>query len=232
MTKKIAISQSNYIPWKGYFDLIDSVDEFVFYDCAQYTRRDWRNRNWIKSPAGMIWLSIPVRTKGAYLEPISAIEVADVNWSTVHWMQIERCYARASSFRLVADFLSGLYRSMDTTMLSKINSTLVMGISGYLGVQTKFRDASEFLLQEGRSERLLGICQSVGATTYVSGPAARAYLDIELFSRHGIEVEWFDYSGYPEYPQLWGDFVHEVSIVDLLMNCGPEASQYFRRVKS
>jgi len=231
MTKKIAISQSNYIPWKGYFDLINSVDEFVFYDCAQYTRRDWRNRNLIKAPAGMTWLSIPVRTKGAYHEPISAIEVVDVGWSTSHFQQIERCYARASSFRPVADFLWGLYGSVNSTMLSTINRTLVTGIAGYLGVETKLRGSSELVLQEGRSERLLGICQSLAATTYVSGPAARTYLDVGLFSRHGIEVEWFDYSGYPKYPQLWGDFVHEVSIVDLLMNCGPDSTRYFRRVE-
>lgn len=231
MTLKISISQSNYIPWEGYFDLIASVDEFIFYDCAQYTRRDWRNRNRIKTPAGMMWLSIPVKTKGGYLEPISAIEVADASWSTKHWRQIEHSYARAPLFRPVADFLSGLYRSADSTLLSAINRTLVIGIAGYLGIQTKFRDTSEFALREGRSERLLGICQSVGATTYVSGPAARTYLDVELFSRHGIEVEWFDYSGYPEYPQLWGGFVHEVSIVDLLMNCGPDSGQYFRHVE-
>ena len=227
--KKIAITQSNYIPWKGYFDLIASVDEFVFYDCVQYTRRDWRNRNRIKSPTGVIWLTIPVKTKGAYLEKINTIEVADLNWSNAHWSQIERCYARASSFRLMADVLSDLYRGTKSTLLSEINSTLIMGIASFLGVQTTFRHASEFVLQDGRSERLLGICQSVGATTYVSGPSAREYLDVELFSRHGITVEWFDYSGYPEYYQLWGEFCHEVSIIDLLMNCGKEASEYFRR---
>jgi len=227
---RIAISQSNYIPWKGYFDLIASVDTFVTYDCVQYTRRDWRNRNLIKSPNGLQWLTIPVRTKGSYFQSIESIEVASPGWAADHWLQLERCYKKAHCFRETSPWISHLFDTVSKTQnLSQINRWLLEQIAQYLGITTKFQSSSEFDLAEGRSERLLGICKSLGATTYVSGPSARSYLDVALFAAQGIAVEWFDYSGYPEYPQQWGTFSHGVTVLDLILNCGSDAPSFLRR---
>ena len=227
---RVAISQSNYVPWKGYFDLIGSVDTFVTYDCVQFTRRDWRNRNLIKSPVGLQWLTIPVRTKGGYYQTIDATEVADPNWAMDHWLQIERCYRRAPCFTEASPWISSRFDTVATVgKLSLVNRILLQQIAVYLGITTRLLDSSQFNLQEGRSERLLGVCLELGATTYVSGPAARSYLDEGLFAAHGIAVEWFDYSGYPEYPQLWGQFAHGVSILDTILNCGSNAVSYLQR---
>jgi hypothetical protein len=111
-----------------------------------------------------------------------------------------------------------------------LNADLLKAVCSYLGITTCIRQASEFDLREGKSERLLGVCLATGATTYVSGPAAQDYLDQSLFADAGVAVEWFDYRGYPIYPQLWGDFEHSVSILDLLFNCGHDSKLYMQHL--
>ena len=220
---RIAISQSNYIPWKGYFDLIASVDLFVLYDEVQFTKRDWRNRNLIKGPDGPQWLTVPILSRGRYTQKISEVELAATNWREKHWAALRSNYARAPHFKDFGPAVENAYATGAETHLSELNANFVSLICGQLGIKTPMRQSSEFTLAHERSERLLNICLEAGATTYVSGPAAKAYLDEQLFERHGVAVEWFDYSGYEEYPQLWGAFDHHVSALDLLFNCGPEA---------
>ncbi|MGE3173360.1 MAG: WbqC family protein [Planctomycetota bacterium] len=230
MTKRVAIVQSNYVPWKGYFDLIAQVDEFVLYDDAQYTRRDWRNRNRVKTQAGAQWLTIPVEQKGRYHQPIREVEVADPGWTERHWRTIEHAYGRAAAFAEYGPRLGEVYRAAaaDRT-LSAVNRRFLEACCGWLGIDTRLRWSSEFELAEGRTERLVDICRQAGATEYWSGPAARDYLDEAAFARHGIAVRWMDYHGYPEHPQLFPPFEHHVSIVDLLLNTGADARRFLRR---
>ncbi|ABS64916.1 WbqC-like family protein [Parvibaculum lavamentivorans DS-1] len=226
--KKVAILQSNYIPWKGYFDLIASVDEFILYDDMQYTRRDWRNRNQIKTPQGLMWLTVPVKVKGKYHQKICETEIDGVDWPEGHWKSISSNYKRAPFFAEVTEWLSPFYLEKRYSHLSILNRDLLEAICRYLGVCTTITNSSDYELVQGQTERLASLCEQAGASEYISGPAAREYLDEEVFRRKGIGVTWFDYSGYPEYPQLWGDFVHTVSIVDLLFNCGSSAGQYMK----
>lgn len=228
--KRVAILQSNYIPWKGYFDLIASVDEFVLYDDMQFTRRDWRNRNKIKTPQGVQWLSVPVKVKGRYTQAIRETEIDGVEWAEDHWKAIVLNYRRAPHFSEIASWLEPALLGGQYSMLSKLNRALLAAVCNYLGISTVIRDSHEFVLAEGKSERLADLCTQLGAGEYVSGPSARGYLDPGCFADKGIRVSWFDYSGYPVYPQLWGDFVHEVSVLDLLFNCGPESPKYMKAV--
>jgi hypothetical protein len=228
-TKKIAIVQSNYIPWKGYFDLINGVDDFVFYDDMQYTRRDWRNRNMIKTPTGLQWLTIPVDVKGKYLQKIRETQVSDPGWAQQHLSSLAHNYARAPHFKSYRDAIADLYaRAASEPLLSRINRMFVEWICGELGIGTRLHWSMDFPLVEGKSERLLGLCVALGATHYVSGPAARDYLDESLFESAGVKVEFIDYGGYPEYSQLHGPFEHGVTILDLLLNVGPDAPKYMK----
>jgi hypothetical protein len=226
VSKTIAIVQSNYIPWKGYFDLIHSADEFVIFDDAQYTRRDWRNRNRIKTPQGSAWITIPVNTKGLYHAPIKEIEAADHSWRERHWKTVAANYARAPHFSRYAPDIERLFLECREIRLSAINRRWIEAICGMLDIRTTLSWSSDYELADGRSERLIGICRQAGADTYLSGPSARAYLDAGLFDAAGIRLVYFDYSGYPEYRQQFPPFDHYVSALDLILNEGPEATRH------
>jgi WbqC-like protein len=226
--KKVAVVQSNYIPWKGYFDMIAAVDEFILYDDMQYTRRDWRNRNKIKTPQGTQWLTVPVRVKGKYHQTIRDTEIAGVDWARDHWKAFIQNYGRAPNFRSVAAIFEPLYLESRHTHLSALNRELIESVCRYLGFTTKISNSWDYALIDGRTERLADLCAQAGCTKYISGPAARDYIDENVFVDRGIQLCWFNYDGYPEYPQLWGTFNHGVSILDLLFNCGKESRLYMK----
>jgi hypothetical protein len=226
--KTIAIVQSNYIPWKGYFDLIAAVDEFILYDDMQYTRRDWRNRNQIKTPQGVQWLTVPVRVKGKYDQKIRDTEIDGSDWAVAHWKALAQNYARAPHFAEIAAWLEPLYMAVSYTHLSELNRRFIEAVCAYLKIDTVIGDSRDYTLVEGKTERLADLCAQAGGTEYVSGPSARDYVDEGVFERSGIKLTWFDYAGYPEYPQLWGDFAHGVTVLDLLFNCGKDAGRFMR----
>ena len=226
--KRVAILQSNYIPWKGYFDIIRAVDEFIIYDDVQYTRQNWRNRNRIKTPQGLLWLTVPVLVRGLYKQTIRETQIDGQAWAESHWRTLAQNYSRASCFKEVAEVVEPVYRKHGFTHLSVLNRELIEAICGYLGIRTRISNSWDYTLLDGKSERLADLCRQAGAEVYVSGPSARGYLDERVFAEQGIHVEWVDYCGYPEYPQLWGPFVHEVSILDLLFNVGRDAPRYMK----
>jgi hypothetical protein len=228
MTKTVAIVQSNYIPWKGYFDLIGLSDEFILFDEAQYTKRDWRNRNRLMPPHGPAWLSIPVEVKGKYHQRICDATASDPAWRHKHWATITHSYARAPHFHAYGDVLERLYLGSDERALSTINRGFIEAVCQILGITTELTTAADYGVVAGKTERLVDLCVKAGATTYLSGPAARAYLDEEAFARRGISLLYMDYSGYPEYDQLYPPFEHGVSILDLLFMTGPEARAFMK----
>lgn len=231
MGKKVAIVQSNYIPWKGYFDLIRSVDEFILYDDAQYTVRDWRNRNRIKTERGLQWLSIPVHVKGKRFQAIKDVQISERDWGVSHWRAIERAYAKAPFFKQYGAMFESFYRGNDKTFLSEVNRQLIEAVNHALCIHTKISFSMDYRFdrQAEKSEKLLDLCRVAQASEYLSGPAAKNYLDEPAFVHAGIRVSFFDYSDYPEYPQLFGPFAHEVTILDLLFNTGDEALRYMRK---
>jgi hypothetical protein len=229
MGKRVAILQSNYIPWKGYFDIINRVDEFVLFDEAQYTKRDWRNRNKIKTPAGSVWLTIPVNVKGKFEQRISEAEVSNKGWADEHWKTIQHNYAKAPYFREFRPFFDELYaKAAQENHLSRVNHLFLSAICDLLGIHTRLSWSADYELPKGKNDRLIGICQQVNGAVYLSGPSARSYLDESLFHQANMQVEWMDYSGYPEYHQLYPPFDHAVSIVDLIFNEGGNAHQFMK----
>jgi hypothetical protein len=228
MSKKVAILQSNYIPWKGYFDLINLVDEFILYDDMQYTRRDWRNRNRIKAPGQPLWLTIPVEVKGKYFQKIKDTVTSDGQWQRKHWDTIVHLYSKAKHFSAYRELFEELYLGFDERSLSRINHRFIAAICNLLDIKTKISWSMDYNLVEGKTERLVDLCRQAGATEYISGPAAKAYMDEEMFMAEGIRLSYMDYSGYPEYNQLFLPFDHFVSIIDLIFNEGPASKSYMK----
>jgi hypothetical protein len=231
-SKSIAILQSNYIPWKGYFDIIAAVDEFIIFDDAQFTRRDWRNRNKIVLNGLPHWLTIPVKTKGNYHETIDAISVADPTWTRKHWLTIAQAYRRAPHFRTVEPMLANLYvRAANLDRLTMINELFLKELADFLHLDTPFhRSALVPRASDLPTERLIEICQARAATEYVSGPAAKEYIEANRFAEAGIALRYANYSGYPVYEQSTSTFDHGVSIIDVIMRCGSAARDHLKSI--
>jgi hypothetical protein len=226
----ILISQSNYIPWKGYFDNIAQCDVFVVFDDMQYTRRDWRNRNYIKTPQGLKWLTIPVMVKGKYLQRINETLISDKNWNYNHWRQIKQYYFKAPYFNEFSPWIEELYIKATFSTLSELNVHFLKHVCKFLNIKTEFIDSRKFNLLEGKTERLLDICKEFGATDYYTGPSAKNYIEESLFKTQGIQIHYFDYSNYVEYPQLFPPFEHKVCIWDLIFNVGVESKKYLKNI--
>jgi hypothetical protein len=226
--KSLAILQSNYIPWKGYFDIIGSVDEFVIYDCVQYTKNDWRNRNKIKTPKGTEWITIPCNFSSSS-QKINETKVTNHLWANKHYKTLVQYYSKAKHFKQYETIFKDLYKELETEeFLSNINYKFIMTINKILGINTKISKCEDFNLVEGQTLRLLQICKDAGANIYLSGPAAKDYLDEGMFEKENIKVEWMNYGGYREYEQLNPPFEHGVSILDLIFNVGDEAPNYMK----
>ncbi|MBK8286568.1 MAG: WbqC family protein [Ahniella sp.] len=219
--KRVAILQSNYIPWKGYFDIIHDVDLFIFYDDLQFTKNDWRNRNKIKTAQGVKWLSIPVGTSANRL--ICEVAMEDSSWQRSHWDSLKQQYGKSPYFKLYRPFLEEVYLGRQWANLSELNQYLIRTISHdilnlhlslrFSGISTHWAKAGQIARLDPQSE----------ATRYVSGPSAKDYVKPERFVELGIDLVWKDYSGYPEYTQFHPPFEHGVTILDLLFHTGPDA---------
>jgi hypothetical protein len=228
---RVAIIQSCYVPWKGFFDLIGQCDRYVIFDRVQFVKRHWHNRNRIKTARGLEWLTIPVVTKGRYEQPIDEVEIAE-RWADKHWRTLELAYRRAPFFTDFADRVRGWYeRAEKERRLTDVNALLVGEIITLLDLRTEMVRDNAFPAIGRKTERLLEIAKAAGATEYMSGPSARAYLDEALFASAGVAVKWMNYDGYPEYPQLYGAFEHAVSVLDVIFNAGIEAPRYIIRMR-
>ena len=210
--------------------MIASVDEFILFDDMQYTRRDWRNRNQIKTPQGVQWLTVPVLVKGKYHQKIRETEIDGADWAAAHWKALVQSYRRAPHFPEIASCLEPLYLELNHTHISQLNRRFIEVICNFLSIETIIKSSWDYVLPDGKTERLADLCIQSGATEYISGPAAKDYVDEKVFSDLGIKLTWFDYAGYPAYPQLWGEFIHGVTILDLLFNCGKDSPRYMRYV--
>lgn len=227
--KTVAIVQSSYIPWRGYFDLIARCDEFILFDDVQYTKRDWRSRNKIKTQHGIQWLSIPVNVSGRFFQAIKDVTIAESGWNIRHWKTIAANYARAPYFSDYRDRLEQLYSGATDAGLSAVNHRFIVGICDIIGIRTRISWSMDYRIVDGKTERLVELCRQAGATRYLSGPSARSYIDPAVFEQAGVELEFVEYAGYSEYPQLFPPFEHSVSVIDVLFNVGPAARDHILR---
>lgn len=228
---RVVITQSNYLPWKGYFDLIAAADHVVIYDSAQFTKGDWRNRNQIKTASGNKWITVPVKTQGRLGQAINAVQISNPNWAKRHIGQLSASYGDMPYYNEIMAMISSTLLS-GQTYLTPLNVELIRVICDFLDINTPISFSENYQHEGSASEKVLQICEALKATTYISGPAAKSYLDTTLFEKASIKVEWFDYNGYPEYEQKWGAFDHYVSILDLLFHFGPNAAQYMKTASS
>jgi hypothetical protein len=223
--KKVAILQSSYIPWKGFFDIIHDVDLFLFYDDVQFTSRDWRTRNKIKTPNGTLWLTVPVGSDRDRL--ICEVALQDPYWAAKHWKTLAQFYAKAPYFKKYRAFFEHLYLERQWSTLSELNQHLTTAIAReLLGITTQFGDSRAYPVEGQKFDRIFNLLQAAGAGHYVSGPSAKDYIDESCMQAASIELVYKSYAGYPEYPQFHPPFEHAVSILDLLFHTGADAPWY------
>lgn len=225
---KCVILQPSYIPWRGYFHQIYKADTFIFYDDVQYDKHGWRNRNRIKTANGSIWLTIPVISQGNVSNHTLINEInirTDENWRKKHLLSIRYAYAKSPFFGEVFPLLENLYQ-FETNLLSDFTIEATVKLAEYLGIKnTKFVRSSDFNVEGQKTDRLIELLKKVGATHYISGPAAKDYIENDKFESAGITLEYIDYN-YPEYIQLYPPFDPHVSVIDLLFMTGRGASKY------
>ena len=220
--KTISIHQPNYIPWLGYFYKIDQSDVFVFLDDAQFSNEGMQNYHYIKTPQGSYRLKIPVNSK--FGENINEIKTRDeLGWKKKHLRTIEMNYKKAKHFEEVFSDYSSLL-SDNYSDLSHLDISIIKHICIKFGISTDFINSSQMELNTKREEKVLDICSALNSNIYYSGTGAKAYQDEENFNKRGIELRYSVFKPF-EYPQLWGDFQSNVSVIDYLMNCGYDWKQ-------
>lgn len=224
----MSVVQPSFLPWRGYFSLIAASDVFVFYDDVQFDKNGWRNRNKIKTPAGPRWITVPVLTKGRSHQMIKDTRIAGGrDWADKILKSLELNYKKAPYFGSYFPWLREVLRREWATVC-ELDIALTKGICVFLGIETELLRASDLEVASDMAPvaRIVEICRRLGATRYLSGPTARAYIDDpDEFSRGGIELHYCDYR-VDRYPQLCGEFVAQVSVVDLLFNCGEQSRNY------
>ena len=218
--KKVLILQSNYIPWIGYFDLINSVDEFIIYDTVQYTRRDWRNRNKILVQQQEKWLSIPVKNKGNYHANINQIEIEEgFNFNT-HLESIKQAYKSYPFFMEISPKLERLFLSLKNKIfLTEINQIIITELCHWLGIGTTILRSENFHTQQTKAAALIDICKQTNASCYLTGPNGMNYIQEKDFESAYIQLDVFKY---PNYARELPETNTGLSIIHLLMYYGIE----------
>ncbi len=222
---KIAILQPGYLPWLGFFDQMQQVDTFVLYDDVQYDKNGWRNRNRIKTSQGVQWLTVPVLTSGRKKPLIKDVLIDNhTDWRGRHLKSIKQNYSRAPFFGDYIEILEKVYSQWWKYLLD-VDVAFVLALRMILTVKTEIKYSSDMdVVTDNREQRLIEICRKLGADELLEGSVGRDYLEeanTELFNRNGIRITYQDYQ-HPVYSQLYGDFQSHLSVVDLLMNEGPE----------
>ena len=219
----VVVLQPGYLPWLGFFDQLRRADVFVYYDDVQYDKHGWRNRNRIKTQSGPSWLTVPVRHSGQGWPSIRDVLIDQrTPWARKHVASVRQAYARAPFLDRYVPSLEALLQS-PWERLVDLDIACVALMAEWFGLRRRIERSSELGIGGDRSQRLLDICRHFGASTYLSGASARDYLDVPLFERHSIAVEWQQFT-HPAYPQLHGEFVPFLSALDLLLNCGDESA--------
>lgn len=230
---KVAIIQSNYLPWKGYFDIIQDVDVFCFYDEVKYTKNDWRNRNKIYTKNGLQWLTIPI-SKDAVKLKIGEVNIEDPSWQLLHHKILQLAYKNAPYFKQLEYFLDEFYIKNQWSSLSELNQHTTKSISKFLKINTEFVNSKDYDLRGDRVNRLINLLTDLNATEYISGPSAKSYLEgcEELFQKNNIKLTFKSYGNYLPYQQLNNPFEHFVSIVDLIANVSESEIEKYIKASS
>jgi hypothetical protein len=221
---KVCILQSNFLPWRGYFDLMRESGLFIVYDDVQYTKNDWRNRNRSKTPRGAQWITVPVHRRLRQSIDETPIDYTRP-WAEKMLNQIRESYRDAPHFEPYFSELKALLER-PAASISELNLRTLGWVCRHLGIDTPVRRSREYRAQGVKTERLIGILRQAQATSYLTGPAAQSYLIPEMFEQAGIRLEYKQYR-YPEYEQLYPPYDPAVSVIDLLFMKGEAARNCF-----
>ena len=227
---KIAISQPAFLPWLGYFDLIDQVDVFVILDSVQFEKRSWQQRNRIKTLNGLQWLTVPVLVQGRFEQLIQDVKIENRDCLRKHLRTLEHNYRRAPWFEMYFAQINGIFASVVHDLrLADLNVRIIEWIMDCLGIRTLLRKSSELGCAGKRSQLLVNICETLGAGSYLSPIGSAGYLlaELNLFEEQNIEVSFQNYE-HPQYRQQFGEFIPYASVLDLLFNEGEHAGQIVR----
>lgn len=221
----LAAHQPQYLPWLGYFDKLDQADLFVLLDDVQFKKNEWQNRNRIKTADGWQWLTVPVLHD--FGQTIAEVEIHhDAPWARKHRAALETNYSPAACYDAVMPGVSEILQR-PWERLSPLNVTLVHWLAGELGIDTATVLGSEMESRDDPTLRLVDLCHAGGCDTYLSGAGAHDYLEIQPFHENGIEVVFQEFE-HPAYPQLFDDFESNLSVIDLLLNCGGDSLEVIR----
>jgi len=224
----VSVHQPHYLPWLGYFDKIDRSDVFVVLDNVQYKKREYQNRNRIRTAAGVRWLTVPVVTKGRYYQKTGEVEVDnEEDWRGTHLRTLELSYRRAPHFGPVFDGYAAALGAKEWTKLCELNVATTRFFMERLGIATPVRFESELGAPGEKTERIINICRALGADVYLSGAGGAAYLDGAAFEAAGIELRYQQFR-HPRYPQVHGGFEPYMAAIDLLFNAGDESMEIIR----
>lgn len=219
----VAIHQPQYLPWIGYFEKMLKADAFCYLDNVQYKKNEWQNRNRIKTAQGWQWITVPVKYR--FPQKINQVEINNgVDWKKKHFQAIISNYSKAPYFKEHTDFFEKVYGT-EWESISKLNIYFIEYLRGQLGAADKPTVVASTLdLSEDPTERLIDICEAMGADTYLAGRDGANYMDLERFKERSVKVVVQDFR-HPIYPQRFGIFISHLSIIDLLFNCGPSSRE-------
>lgn len=224
----VVIMQPFYLFLRKHFHLIQRADLYIHMDTVQFIRRGHHNRNRIKTSNGYLMLTVPTINLGSHSQCIKDVKIDNArNWGKKHWKSLVSNYSKAPYFKNYCDYFENVY-SGTWEYLADLNVFLIEHIAGFLGiVDTEFKRLSDLNIDasENPTQRLIDICEAVGATHYIIGTRARDYMEENLWGKTAVELEYFE-PEYLSYPQLWGEFLDNCAIIDLLFNCGPGSGGY------
>ena len=215
--------QPSYLPWLGLFSKMAKSDVFVYFDTVSYSKWDWSSRNKIRNQNGWIWLTVPVLTRYKSGQTFTEVKIDNKKqWARKHWTSISMNYSRAPYFSLYENFFRDVY-STEWNYLSELDEHITKFLIESLGIKIKFVKASTSLQLEGhKSSLVLDMCMKMNADTLIFGGEGKNYAKVEDFEAAGVKVIFQEYK-HPVYPQIHGEFMSNMSVIDLLFNCGPKS---------
>ena len=217
----LSVHQPQYLPWLGYFDKIAKSDCFVFLDCVQYKKREFQNRNKIRTKDGWIWLTVPVISKSKGFQLINEVLInSSIGWQNKHLKSIICCYKNAKYFNEHIGFFENIYNKKFEKLID-INLAIIYYLLEQFSIKTKIFFESSLSISTKKTQRIIDICKKLNADTYLSGIGGKDYLDEELFEKENIKLIYQDFK-HPVYKQCYEPFIPYMSVIDFLFNCGKE----------
>ena len=225
----LSILQPSFIPWIGYFDIIRKSDFVIFLDHVQFNKRSWQQRNSIKTPNGNIFLTVPVHTKGKFHQKINEVKIDNSkNYIDSHLKSIYQNYNKSKHFEKYYEKIKSIYKKKEDYLIDLSMNFILMVLNEILDYQLKFEYSSNLNIKTKKNNLILDICKHYKAKTYISAKGSETYLVKNDFQKENINLVYNEFV-HPIYPQVNGKFIENLSIIDLLFNCGLDSKLFIHK---